>query len=310
MRYLIPKEVAEKWGIPVRRVQILCKQGKIKGAECHGRIWLIPETAEKPEDAFSLPKVPCAIVPRPRLTEKIAPPGSSLTYIHADAGYGKTTLMMQYAGERNDVVWLSLDERDSNMTYFLRHLEDAFRKKFPRFDFYATDLLPFAARDTFVSRALSALLCAIGRRKLTLILDDVHVITNGATMDFLNRLVKSCPSSLTLVMAGRYELWSGLFRLKMEGRIVELTKADLCFSREEAQKLWGFFDEAAYTATEGWALVLQSYWVAAENGKLCLPQADRKLYSYLMEFPWRRAAVCSTAFCLCRRMLLWKIGTW
>jgi len=30
MRYLIPKEVAEKWGIPVRRVQILCKQGKIK----------------------------------------------------------------------------------------------------------------------------------------------------------------------------------------------------------------------------------------------------------------------------------------
>jgi len=177
-------------------------------------------------------------------------------------------------------------------------------------DFYATDLLPFAARDTFVSRALSALLCAIGRRKLTLILDDVHVITNGATMDFLNRLVKSCPSSLTLVMAGRYELWSGLFRLKMEGRIVELTKADLCFSREEAQKLWGFFDEAAYTATEGWALVLQSYRVAAENGKLCLPQADRKLYSYLMEFPWRRAAVCSTAFCLCRRMLLWKIGTW
>jgi len=239
-----------KMGIPVRRVQILCKQGKIKGAECHGRIWLIPETAEKPEDAFSLPKVPC------RDSSQATSDGKNCSsrqqsYIYScRCGLWQNHLMMQYAGERNDVVWLSLDERDSNMTYFLRHLEDAFRKKFPRFDFYATDLLPFAARDTFVSRALSALLCAIGRRKLTLILDDVHVITNGATMDFLNRLVKSCPSSLTLVMAGRYELWSGLFRLKMEGRIVELTKADLCFSREEAQKLWGFFDEAAYTATE------------------------------------------------------------
>ena len=29
-----------------------------------------------------------------------SPSGSSLTYIHADAGYGKTTLLMQYARSR------------------------------------------------------------------------------------------------------------------------------------------------------------------------------------------------------------------
>lgn len=319
MRYLIPKEVAEKWGISVRRVQLLCTQGKIIGAERHGGIWLIPETAEKPEDAriksgryiksnpkvltdkaetaaavsvpsnylekhtFPMPMAPCAALPRPRLTEKIAPPDSILTYIHADAGYGKTTLLLQYAGERNDVVWLSLDERDGDMAYFLCHLEDAFRKKLPRFDFYATDLLPFAGEDIFIHRALSALLQAIGHRKLTLILDDVHLITGGAAMDFLNRLVGSCPSSLTLVMASRHELWSGFLRLKLAGRVIELTKDDLCFSREEAQKLWGFFDEAAYTATEGWALALQSYRMAAENGRLRLPQAERKLHQYLME---------------------------
>jgi len=51
LKYLIPKEVAQKWGISERRVQILCAQGKITGAERHGRIWLIPEMAEKPEDA-------------------------------------------------------------------------------------------------------------------------------------------------------------------------------------------------------------------------------------------------------------------
>ena len=48
MKYLIPKEAAEKWGISTRRVQILCAQGRIKGAERHGRIWMIPETAERP----------------------------------------------------------------------------------------------------------------------------------------------------------------------------------------------------------------------------------------------------------------------
>jgi len=295
MGYLIPKEAAKKWGISERRVQILCTQGKIIGAERHGRIWLIPETAEKPEDARiksgryikSSPKPLTAAsdttVPRPRLKEKIAPPGSSLTYIHADAGYGKTTLLTQYANERNDVIWISLDERDGDIAYFLRHLEDAFRRKLPRFDFYATDLLPFAAENTFVHRVLSALLMAIGRRKLTLILDDVHVITGGAAMDFLIMLAKSCPRNLILVMAGRHELWGGLYRLKVEGKVAELNRNDLCFNREEAEKLWGFFDEAAYEATEGWALALQSYRMAAEGGKLSLPHSDRKLHRYLLE---------------------------
>jgi len=211
MRYLIPKEVAEKWGIPVRRVQILCKQGKIKGAECHGRIWLIPETAEKARGCFFLAQSTL------RDSSQATSDGKNCSSRQQSYIYSCRCGLWQ--NHPHDAVcrWTErcglafLDERDSNMTYFLRHLEDAFRKKFPRFDFYATDLLPFAARDTFVSRALSALLCAIGRRKLTLILDDVHVITNGATMDFLNRLVKSCPSSLTLVMAGRYELWERTF---------------------------------------------------------------------------------------------------
>jgi len=90
MGYLIPKEAAKKWGISERRVQILCTQGKIIGAERHGRIWLIPETAEKPEDARiksgryikSSPKPLTAAsdttVPRPRLKEKIAPPAAAL----------------------------------------------------------------------------------------------------------------------------------------------------------------------------------------------------------------------------------------
>lgn len=159
------------------------------------------------------------------------------------------------------MVWLSLDERDVDITYFLRHLEDTFRKKLPRFDFYTTDLLPFAARNDFVHMALWALIKAMGRRRFILILDDVHAISDGAVMDFLTRLAKSCPPSLTLVMAGRHELWSGLFRLKMDGKIAEITKTDLRFNREEAEKLWGFFDEAAYGVTEGWALALQSYTV-------------------------------------------------
>ena len=46
--YLTVQEVAEKWGVTVRQVQILCKQERIVGAERMGKIWVIPEDASKP----------------------------------------------------------------------------------------------------------------------------------------------------------------------------------------------------------------------------------------------------------------------
>ena len=51
MKYLSIKEVSERWGISTRRIQILCKDGRIPGIILIGRIWGIPEDAEKPADA-------------------------------------------------------------------------------------------------------------------------------------------------------------------------------------------------------------------------------------------------------------------
>lgn len=46
--YITVQEVAEKWGITPRQVQILCKSNRIAGATRMSRIWIIPENAEKP----------------------------------------------------------------------------------------------------------------------------------------------------------------------------------------------------------------------------------------------------------------------
>ena len=50
MEYLKIEEIAEKWGIGVRRVQLLCSEGKIQGALRFGRDWMIPKDAQKPTD--------------------------------------------------------------------------------------------------------------------------------------------------------------------------------------------------------------------------------------------------------------------
>ncbi len=320
LRYLTPKEAAETWGISQRRVHALCLEGRLPGAERHGWIWLIPETVEKPSDARVksgryikprqgspldkempimadaaiyaacgspvAPGINDRLIHRPRLIEKLCPLGSRLTYIHADAGYGKTTLLMQYAKGRDDIVWLFLDDRDNDIVFFLRHLEASLRARLVELEFHATDQIPFSGSQAFVPHVLSALLRTIGRSRLTVIIDDLHIITNEDLVELLTAWVKDCPPNLTLIMASRHGLWSSLYRLKMTGTIAELTREDLCFSREETERLWGFFDAGAYSATEGWTLAVRSYGLAVEdNGGLSVstPGADRDLCRYLLE---------------------------
>ena len=50
MEYLSISQVAEKWGLSVRRIQTLCTTGRIPGATKIGSYWAIPADAEKPKD--------------------------------------------------------------------------------------------------------------------------------------------------------------------------------------------------------------------------------------------------------------------
>lgn len=50
MEYLSIKQTSEKWGISVRRIQVLCSEGRIPGATKIGSYWAIPSDAEKPND--------------------------------------------------------------------------------------------------------------------------------------------------------------------------------------------------------------------------------------------------------------------
>ena len=49
MQYSSIAEKAKKWQISERSVRNYCAQGRVQGAELHGRTWSIPEMAAKPE---------------------------------------------------------------------------------------------------------------------------------------------------------------------------------------------------------------------------------------------------------------------
>ncbi len=51
MDILTIKEASLMWGISIRRITVLCNEGRIEGATKIAGAWLLPKNAQKPADA-------------------------------------------------------------------------------------------------------------------------------------------------------------------------------------------------------------------------------------------------------------------
>lgn len=51
MKYLSIAQTADRWGISPRRIQVLCREGRVAGAVRIGHAWAIPDNEPKPADA-------------------------------------------------------------------------------------------------------------------------------------------------------------------------------------------------------------------------------------------------------------------
>ena len=48
--YITVSEIAKRWKINPRTIQVMCLKGKIQGAEKIGNMWMIPVETERPAD--------------------------------------------------------------------------------------------------------------------------------------------------------------------------------------------------------------------------------------------------------------------
>lgn len=51
MDILTIKEASSMWGISVRRIAVLCNEGRINGAQKTAGVWILPKDSQKPADA-------------------------------------------------------------------------------------------------------------------------------------------------------------------------------------------------------------------------------------------------------------------
>ena len=244
---------------------------------------------------------------RPRLLDWLrAKIHGRVVLVLADAGYGKTTLLADFARRtRMRTLWYRLDPDDRDWVTILHHLIAAGREHDPTFaPRTAAALADVATAGTTREAALAMFideLPAIAGSGAVLIFDDFHLVDDAPDARVIAReLVARAPERMTVVFASRRPPAIPLSKLRSVGEVAEIGTDDLRFDAAETAQLFtetygrrldpDVLEDLA-VRTEGWIASLQLVQAALRDRSpteirrfvRTLNGADHDLYDYLAE---------------------------
>jgi LuxR family maltose regulon positive regulatory protein len=241
------------------------------------------------------PPVRAGLVVRRALIDRLeGGPLPPVVTVTAPAGYGKTTLLAQWAGRRHPpAAWVTLDAEDRDPTVLLTSVATAV-DRIVRLDPGIFEALAAPSTGVVVARQLAGALARTGTA-VTLMLDQAEVLTAQAAVDALVELALQLPEDCTLVLAARRTAPLPLARWRAERRLLELGAADLGMTRAEATELvTSVRPDLAPAAiadlhrrAEGWPAALYLGALAADSGRTpgdpapAISGDDRFLADYL-----------------------------
>jgi LuxR family maltose regulon positive regulatory protein len=228
---------------------------------------------ELPESKFHPPAARPGIVDRTALVDRLAAAEAPVITVVAPPGYGKTTLMAQWAeriGPR--VAWVSCDDGDNHPVVLLSALAVALDRIEPADPTIFWALASSGAGITAVPRFVSAV--ASMERPVTVLLDHAEAVTNKQCLNMIAELVLHLPPGWRFALASRADVQLPAARLRAQGGIVEIGAEDLAMGPLEAALLLKGagtdVDEASIhdllRRTEGWPAGLYIAALAMKSG--------------------------------------------
>ena len=233
------------------------------------------ETRKRGQSALEVPypskvRLPVrrpAIVRRERLIEALSRARERrIALVSAPAGYGKTTLLLDFAqAAREPVCWYALDERDRDARTFLRYLLASAREQYPEFGSELAAELT-SGNAIIADRAVELLIAAMqSGPPLTFVLDDFHYLDEAEPelTQIIEGWLYRLPPDCHVILSGRTQPQLGILPLMSVRQEVDTIGAtDFSFTCEEVVHLFRdvlrrdvSLDDAQHLAnvSEGWA---------------------------------------------------------
>jgi LuxR family maltose regulon positive regulatory protein len=216
---------------------------------------------------ITAPDIPAWAVQRPRITALIAEGARwcPLTVVTGPPGAGKTMAVALWAaGQAGPVAWVGLDEFDNRPGMFWSYVLAALRRSgvvVPK------PLQAFSHGQDHDDELLPWLAAALAAQDppVTLVLDDLHILTDPGVLKGLDFVLRNVGSALRVVVTSRVDPLLPLYRYRLAGHLAEIRASDLAFSITEAGLLLAQHGstlppdslESLTQRTEGWAAGLR-----------------------------------------------------
>lgn len=185
------------------------------------------------------------LVHRPRLLAQLNQGLTrKLTLISAPAGFGKTTLVADWAHRSllsdTRMAWISLDKDDNDTNLFLTYLMVAIKQVGGIHENLAVSLEDMlqSPQSPPVKDVVTTIINAVAElsSRLIIVFDDYHLIEETLVNEALAFLIEHLPPQLHLVIVTRDDPYLPLARLRAKGEMNELRAADLRFTTVEIQE--------------------------------------------------------------------------
>ena len=176
------------------------------------------------------------LVSRPRLNERLSEGlQSKLILISAPAGFGKSTLLIDWVHQSNmPVAWISLERGDNDWGGFLAYFVAALQTIEAGIGETVQAMIQ-SPQPPSQESVLTALINEVAtlKKDFILVLDDYHVIEARQIHDSLAFLLDHLPPRMHLVISGRSDPFLPLSRMRSKGELTELRAENLRFSAQE-----------------------------------------------------------------------------
>jgi LuxR family transcriptional regulator, maltose regulon positive regulatory protein len=184
-----------------------------------------------------------------------------LIIIAAPAGYGKTSLLVDFAHQFEwPVCWFALEPIDRDFTRFLSHFIYAIRQQFPDFGDEAITLLENTASDQINTDFLITTITNDIFNHITehfiIVLDDYHLLQTSPKIDqFLSDFIQRADENCHIAVTSRKLLTlPDLPLMVARSQVGGLSAEELAFQHDEILKLFHQTFNRPITSTEAKAL--------------------------------------------------------
>ena len=219
----------------------------------------------------------------------------------APAGYGKTTLLVDFISELDiPVCWYSLDSSDQDPLLLAEGILSAVQSHFPEFG-RQTQLRLFNCKDVtkeipqLVGLLTGEMYSAI-QDYFVLVLEDFHFVEDSEpTKAFLNLLLERAPDNCHIIISSRTPIeLPALSKLYLQELAANMTMADLAFTASDVKELAALHGiactdqeaDALAIKTEGWiiSIILSTYSLRAPGShKKTFSVSHENVFRYLTQ---------------------------